>query len=66
MEKIKRIILFILISSAFVVTIGTVFFTWTYVTVKNSTVGELTFTNKLHIPDLLEPTIDKEGRKVFT
>ncbi|MGO4890470.1 multicopper oxidase domain-containing protein [Anaerobacillus sp. MEB173] len=39
--------------------------TWTFVSSKTSTVWELSFDNSLIIPELLEPTIDSEGRKVF-
>jgi FtsP/CotA-like multicopper oxidase with cupredoxin domain len=32
---------------------------------KQSNVGELAFTNRLVLPELTEPTIDEDGRKVF-
>jgi FtsP/CotA-like multicopper oxidase with cupredoxin domain len=38
---------------------------WLYQDAKQSNVGELAFTNRLALPELAEPTIDEDGRKVF-
>ncbi|MGH3735344.1 MAG: multicopper oxidase family protein [Micromonosporaceae bacterium] len=39
--------------------------TWVYTTVYESNVGQLDFSNPLKIPPLLEPSVDKAGRKHF-
>ena len=38
---------------------------WLYQGAKQSNVGELAFASRLAIPELVEPTIDEDGRKVF-
>jgi FtsP/CotA-like multicopper oxidase with cupredoxin domain len=38
---------------------------WLYQDAKQSNVGELAFTNRIALPELAEPTIDEDGRKVF-
>ena len=38
---------------------------WLYRGAKQSNVGELAFANRLTIPELAEPTVDEDGRKVF-
>jgi FtsP/CotA-like multicopper oxidase with cupredoxin domain len=38
---------------------------WLHQDAKQSNVGELAFTNRLALPELAEPTIDEDGRKVF-
>jgi FtsP/CotA-like multicopper oxidase with cupredoxin domain len=39
--------------------------TWVYTTTDQSNVGQLSFSNPLKIPPLLEPTVNGEGRKHF-
>lgn len=39
--------------------------TWIFFQARQSNVGELSFTNPLRVPEILEPTIDDQGRKVF-
>ena len=38
---------------------------WLYRGAKQSNVGDLAFANPLAVPELAEPTIDEDGRKVF-
>lgn len=38
---------------------------WYFRSAEHSNVGELAFENRLAIPELLEPSIDADGRKVF-
>jgi FtsP/CotA-like multicopper oxidase with cupredoxin domain len=38
---------------------------WLYRGAKQSNVGELAFADRLAIPELAEPTVDEDGRKVF-
>lgn len=63
--KIKKFILYFIIAIVFIIVCWAGFMTWVFVSSKSSTVGELSFDNPLMIPELLEPTIDSEGRKVF-
>ena len=65
MAKIKKVIFNCLVAISLLIACGIAFMTWTYMASKTSTVGDLTFDNPLNIPELLEPTIDTEGRKVF-
>lgn len=39
--------------------------TWVYAASDQSNVGELSFSNPLQVPPLLDPTVDDEGRKHF-
>lgn len=41
------------------------FIVWMFDQAKKSNIGELIFENRLAIPELLEPTLDDQGRKVF-
>jgi hypothetical protein len=38
---------------------------WLYVGSGRGNLGELTFANRLHIPPLLDPQVDPDGRKRF-
>ncbi|GAA1461978.1 multicopper oxidase domain-containing protein [Nocardiopsis exhalans] len=38
---------------------------WVYSALRVTNVGELSFTNELHVPPELEPVIDEDGRKRF-
>src|SRR3990170_1257595 len=42
-----------------------VFGTWMYSRARVDTLGDLSFEQPLHIPPVLEPVIDDEGRRVF-
>jgi len=65
MGRIGKIILisFAFIFIVLVLTFG--IFTYLFIEAKQSNVGELTFDKKLYIPELLEPTVDEQGRKEF-
>ncbi|WP_223701683.1 multicopper oxidase family protein [Sutcliffiella deserti] len=65
MTKVKKYLLYFIIAISFIIVCTAGFMAWTFVSSKTSTVGELSFDNPLRIPELLEPTIDSEGRKVF-
>lgn len=41
------------------------FGTWTYTQARESAVGDLEFRNAVHIPPLLEPSVDDDGTKRF-
>ena len=65
MRKIKKILVYIILA-LFVLGVGGVLFIgWTLQSAKLSTIGKIHFKNELKIPELLEPEIDQEGRKVF-
>lgn len=63
--KIKKLIKYMIIAilALAVAVIG--FVGWSLVAAKTSTVGDISFQNELKIPELLEPTLDDEGRKIF-
>jgi len=65
MLNYRKLILFITITSVVVVLGGGGFMVWMFNEAKHSNLGELTFENPLAIPELLEPTTDDQGRKVF-
>lgn len=58
---VVSVLALVMIGGCVVVSVGV----WFYARADQSNVGELAFENRLAIPELLEPTIDEQGRKVF-
>lgn len=65
MLKYRKLILFLMSASIIIVLGGGVFVIWMFGQAQKSNLGELTLENQLAIPDLLEPRLDDQGRKVF-
>ena len=63
--KIKKLIKYMIIAILAIAVAIIGFVGWSLVAAKTSTVGEISFQNELKIPELLEPTLDDEGRKIF-
>ncbi len=61
----KRILAILGIVIVVLGALGTGAAAWLYRDAKQSNVGELAFANRLAIPELAEPTIGSDGRKVF-
>jgi blue copper oxidase len=61
----KRLLLVAGVVVACVAVLGVSLGAWAYGRADRSNVGELSFTNELAIPPLAEPTVDRDGRKVF-
>jgi FtsP/CotA-like multicopper oxidase with cupredoxin domain len=61
----RRRLLFVAMAGLLLVVGATAVGAWLYSRARVDTVGELGFDQGLHIPPLLEPQVDGEGRKVF-
>ncbi len=62
---IKRLVILSLIAGLILTPLVVVGGIWLYGRAEQSNVGEYAFENELAIPELLEPEIDEQGRKVF-
>jgi blue copper oxidase len=61
----KRALLVTGIAVACLALLGIGLGAWAYSRADRSNVGDLSFTNELALPPLAEPTVDRDGRKVF-
>ncbi|MEX0762381.1 MAG: multicopper oxidase domain-containing protein [Dehalococcoidia bacterium] len=64
-RRLKRCLFWAGSAAAIVALLAAGVVTWLYSQASYSNVGELTFVNRLAIPELLDPVTDERGRKVF-
>lgn len=65
MLKYRKFMMFIIIASLMIFLGVGGFIVWVFDQAKKSNIGDLMFESRLAIPELLEPTLDDQGRKVF-
>lgn len=63
--RIVKWIIWIAMGFLFLAGAASVLLLWSFKASETSTIGQINFKNRLHIPKLLTPKIDQQGKKVF-